>query len=227
MIYQDFENLFSLSRTKKYLIATSSKRVSAKRLYAQNLILSQSFHPLLITVEICLRNSISKALAIHFSDPDWILNQQTGFMVDPSLRGNQYIKREIDKAKNKILRKGYVITSDRLIAEQTFGFWIAFLDTDYSRLIGGCAMHAFPNRPSSLQRKQLYSIIKEVGDFRNRINHGEPICFTGNKIDTSKANNIFNHLKNISFWINPVLQPYLLRLENGMVARQIATINAI
>ncbi len=224
MNYNNFETYFSQARTNRYYLACALNPKKAQKLYLHNQKLAQAFHPLLITTEIWVRNAISEAMRIHFSDRNWIINQRIGFMTKLS---NNYILNEVNKAENKLRRLRIAVTSDKIIAEQTFGFWVTLLDSNHAPFIGGCTLHAFPHRSTTIQRHGLHTILKEVSGFRNRINHGEPICFTGNRIDTSKATNVFDHLKNISFWINPVLQPYLLRLENGMITRQIATINAI
>ena len=132
MKYQNVRLYISAPRLNKYLSATGSK-TKAVRLYKVNLKISQAFHPLLGVVEVVLRNRINTILSAHFSDPDWIINQRTGFMNDPALhfvykktgqmRTNNYLKKEVEKAQRRLNKSGAVITSGKIIAEQTLGFW--------------------------------------------------------------------------------------------------------
>ena len=54
-------------------------------LYFANMKIAQAFHPLLSSFEVILRNQLHYALARHFFDGNWIINQKTGFMIAPSL----------------------------------------------------------------------------------------------------------------------------------------------
>ena len=49
-------------------------------LYFANVKIAQAFHPLLSSFEVILRNQLHYALARHFSDGYWIINQKSGFM---------------------------------------------------------------------------------------------------------------------------------------------------
>ena len=106
-------------------------------LYFANMKIAQAFHPLLFSFEVILRNQLHYALARHFFDGNWIINQKTGFMIAPSLTytnkrtkkkvTNDYILKEVLKAEKKIVDRGVRVTSGRVIAEQTLGFWNSFL----------------------------------------------------------------------------------------------------
>lgn len=85
MKFSDVRLYISAPRINKYLIATGSK-TKAVKLYKANLKISQAFHPILGVMEVVLRNRLNTLISAHFSDPDWIINQKTGFMSDPSLR---------------------------------------------------------------------------------------------------------------------------------------------
>lgn len=64
-------------------------------LYYANLELAQAFHPLLGTFEVILRNQIHYALAAHFNDKEWIINQKNGFMQDRRLGTRFWLKSEV------------------------------------------------------------------------------------------------------------------------------------
>lgn len=82
----------SSSRYNRYLVATGNDIERAKKLYHANIRLAQAFHPLLSQFEVVLRNSLNIILSSHFRDPDWIINQKTGFMRHASLNPKLYLK---------------------------------------------------------------------------------------------------------------------------------------
>ena len=86
MRFRDFELYFSASRVNRYLTATGNSAEKAVKLYKANLKVSQAFHPLLGIFEVVLRNRLNDTLTSYFNDPNWIINQKTGFMSDPTLQ---------------------------------------------------------------------------------------------------------------------------------------------
>ena len=90
--------------------------------------LAQAFHPLLGALEVILRNRINTILTAHFSDPDWIVNQKTGLMADPSLTHidrrtgrritNDFLKSSVEKSERRFRRLRVPITSGKIIADQ-------------------------------------------------------------------------------------------------------------
>ena len=85
MKYKKVVRLYSNSRVAKYYRATNRNKNKAVMLYFANMKIAQAFHPLLSSFEVILRNQLHYALAHHFSDGNWIINQKTGFMIAPSL----------------------------------------------------------------------------------------------------------------------------------------------
>ena len=70
-------------------------------LYFANMKIAQAFHPLLSSFEVILRNQLHYALAHHFSDGNWIINQKTGFMIAPSLTyTNKRTKKKVTNDYN-------------------------------------------------------------------------------------------------------------------------------
>ena len=122
-------------------------------LYFANMKIAQAFHPLLSSFEVILRNQLHYALARHFSDGNWIINQKTGFMVAPfpdiyeqadkEKSTNDYILKEVLKAEKKIADRGVRVTTGRVIAEQTLGFWNSFYETHHYALFGWCTLPDF------------------------------------------------------------------------------------
>ncbi len=205
----------SRPRYNRYLNATGNDKNRANRLYNANIRLAQATHPILTQFEVVLRNSLNLQLSSYFVDTDWIINQKNGFMRNHSLRhSNFFLKSSVQKTEDKLKRRGIPITSGKIISDQTFGFWIAlFLGHHYS-LISGEPIHIFVNKPASEDRARIYSKLDEIRNFRNRVNHCEPLCFVGNNIDCTKVLDIRTKLYQLIEWIEPELIPFFESIDN-------------
>ena len=56
--------------------------------------------------------------------------------------------------------------------------------------------------------------VDKIKDFRNRVNHCEPICFVGHNIDCNEALNIRTTIYALIEWIDPNLIPFFEDIEN-------------
>lgn len=210
MNYNKLEYFLSQPRLERFLRSTGNSKSKAQQLYRINLRVSQAFYPILNLFEIFLRNSINNQVTSHFANPNWILNEKTGFMNDNSLRPSKfYLKNSVQKAENTIRRKRGTISSGKVIAEQSFGFWTSLFEPHHYRLIGGVIIHCFPNKPHNVNRSVISQKLNRIREFRNRIYHNEPICFNGNNIDFSSAENIRDEIFDILIWIDPELASYI------------------
>jgi hypothetical protein len=204
----------SAPRYSRYLTATNNNNGKAKRVYTANIKLAQAFHPILSQFEVIFRNSVNIVLVNHFGDADWIINQKTGFMSHRSLRGSNYfLKTCVQNTEEKLRRRRIPITSGKIIADQTFGFWLAlFLPHHYS-LIGGQPIHVFHYKPARENRASIYDRLDEVKNFRNRVNHCEPVCFVRNIIDCSLPLEIQTKIYELVEWMNPDLVPFFKKID--------------
>lgn len=149
-------------------------------------------------------------MSAYFADPDWIVHQKNEFMNNISVAGTKYFLRSsVVKAENTILRKGGVLTSGKIIAEQTLGFWTSLFDVHHYRLIGGTVIHAFPGKPPLANRSLLSQKLNRLREFRNRIYHNEPICFTGSVIDFGRAGIIRLEIYELLSWMDVELLDYV------------------
>lgn len=213
MKYKKVVRLYSNSRVAKYYRATNRNKNKAVMLYFANMKIAQAFHPLLSSFEVILRNQLHYALAHHFSDGNWIINQKTGFMIAPSLTytnkrtkkkvTNDYILKEVLKAEKKIADRGVRVTTGRVIAEQTLGFWNSFYETHHYALLAGVPCRIFKKLPPGFGRKEINDIIVQVRELRNRINHNEPICFVNRKCDFSYVKGMYTIISDFLTWIDP------------------------
>ena len=235
MKFRDFSQYFSAARVNRYLIAAGHSKSGAVKLYKANLKTSQAFHPLLGVIEVVLRNRLNDILTAHFKDPDWIINQKTGFMSDPSLRftykrtglkkTNDFLKTEVNKAEKRLLKAKTPITSGKIIAEQTLGFWTDLFEVHHYRLLKGKPIQIFRSLPPAHGRKEVNDELNKVRRFRNRINHNEPICFNGNNIDFTETLEVHKSIINLLTWIDPEITRMISDLDT--VKRTIGKATAI
>jgi hypothetical protein len=197
----------------RFFVATGTKS-GALDLYRANLQVSQAFYPILNLTETFLRNSLYACIESHFSNPDWIISEKNGFMSNPSLAySGYYLKNCVMNAENKMQRKGITVSAARVLAEQSFGFWVSLFEPVHYRLVGGSVIHSFPHKPAHVNRKTIFLMLGKIRDFRNRIYHNEPICFSGTSVDYSHARQIRNDIFDMLDWMNPDIQKYVQRFD--------------
>jgi Abi-like protein len=213
MKFAEIERHLSKPRINRYLRICGSKTAAIK-LYKANMKLSQAFHPLLGIIEVALRNNINHALSTYFGDSDWITNQKTGFMNSPTLRGTRfYLKTEVERTERKLRQRGVAVTSGRIIAEQTFGFWTDLFEPHHFRLIGASPMNSFMNLPAPNNRSTVAAKLKTIRKFRNRINHNEPIILYRNTMDLMLATEIHQSIIDVLNWLDPNLIRWIGELD--------------
>ena len=223
MEFTNFRNHFSSPRIGRYMTACSNDTKRCVKLYKSNLIVAQSFHPLLGSLEVVLRNGINDQLTSYFADPDWIINQKTGFMVHPILKyvskktaqveTNKFLLNSVKGAEKKLRKRGIGITSGRIISEQTFGFWTDLFENHHYKILKGRPIKLFKNLPAGFGRTEVLNELSKVRQFRNRINHNEPICFVGTAIDFSNTLSVYNSILNLLQWINPELLQWIKNID--------------
>ena len=99
MEYEKLEEYISKARLDRYLVSCGNSKDRAKKLYEANIMVAQSFYPILNLFEIFLRNSINEKLATHFNDDAWIINEKAGFMNDVSLAPKYWVKNQVVNAE--------------------------------------------------------------------------------------------------------------------------------
>lgn len=84
----------------------------------------------------------------------------------------QTIYSEIDKLGNHY-------SHDKLIPELNFGFWrYLFADAQMNALTQ-VPLRIFPRKPIALTHQDIFRILLQINELRNRIAHHEPLCFDG------------------------------------------------
>ncbi|RTY76030.1 hypothetical protein EKL96_00605 [Flavobacterium sp. LS1R10] len=210
MEYNKLEYYLSQPRLNRFLLASGNSKTKAQKLYRANLRVAQSFYPVLNLFEIFLRNIFNNQVSAHFANPNWIITEKNGFMNDHSLHSSRFfLKNSILTAERTIKRKGGLVTAGKVVAEQSFGFWTSLFDTHHYRLIGGIVIHSFSNKPAGINRSAISQKLNRIREFRNRVYHNEPVCFYGNAIDFSYAENIKNEIYEMLNWIDADLTDYV------------------
>lgn len=214
---------FSYPRINRYLNATGNNNQRAIKLYKHNLKVSQSFYSLISVLEVILRNKLSDKLSTHFSDINWIINQKSGFMIDPALTyihhrtrrpfTNDLLKRSVEKSEQKFNRARIPLSSGKIVADQSFGFWTEMFEVTHFRILRGTPIQIFPHLPSGTGRVDVFNRISKVRKFRNRISHHEPICFRTVVIDFTEARDVYNIIIELFNWIDPNLVKFIDDLD--------------
>jgi len=229
MKYKNFELHFSKPRLNRYYYAAGYSRTKAIRLYKQNLNVAQAMHPVIGIFEVVLRNSIQRAITEHFKDENWIMNQKEGFMSDKTLvfrnnpskisTRNDFLKKEVLKAEKKLKLKcsntpSMSINAGNIIAEQSFGFWTNYFEPHHYKILKGKPIQIFSDLPQGIGRKEILNKLNAIRQFRNRINHNEPICFVDNKFSYSEIQAIHQSIYELLRYIDARLISFVESIDN-------------
>jgi hypothetical protein len=225
-VYVKITKYISANRLQKYEQVCGGNRQKVLKLYQTNIRLSQAFYPLLSLFEVVLRNAINEELTDCFSDPDWITNEQSGFMSSPSLLRydfgkkktvpNHFMKKKVSEVI-KDLHGSH--TQGKIIANLTFGFWTAFFDVPHYKILLGRPIKIFSRLPPSCNRSIVYQKLKRINDFRNRVYHNEAIIFTldvsGNVVfDLQQSKEIYQDLNDLFQWLDLDYMAWTKRIDN-------------
>jgi len=217
--YPNIQKYISSERLRKYEKVCHNDQQKSLKLYQTNLRLSQAFYSMLSLFEVILRNAINEELTSHFDDTNWLRTQQTGFMDHHSLqqRGRDgYLKQMVSKSFREL---GPYANQGKIIADLTFGFWVAFFDVKHYRILGGKPIQIFKALPSEINRNNIHTRLKKVRDFRNRVYHNEPIIYKkdedGNPtFNLTEANEIFEIIKDFYKWLELDFKKWTKRINN-------------
>ena len=211
--FEIFEKYLSTPRIGRYMLAKNLDKELCVNLYKSNLNICKSFHPIIGVFEVVLRNEIDKIFSNYFNDEDWIINQQTSFMIDPSLSyidnqtgkivNNRFILNSVKTVTEKLNKKGIKITSNKVLSEQSLSFWTEMFEKNYYKVLKGKPIQIFKFLPSKVNRVEVLNILNQIRKFRNRINHNEPICFYKNTVNLQLPLHIYESIIQLLNWINP------------------------
>lgn len=206
MIFSDFENIFSTSRTSRYLEACNGDTKKAMTLYRLNLHISQEMFTIISCFEVALRNFIDKRLTDSLG-ADWLRDSCIGDGVF-----NNELCRRTCRIINKAYRKRLSLNDyshEQLLSDMEFGVWKYMFASNEYRCTGRVLLSIFRNRPTSTPEVQynntyVFNELHKINAIRNRIAHHEPICFQAHSdmISTSYINNVYNSIKTLFYWLD-------------------------
>lgn len=224
--YLKITKYISAHRLQKYEQVCGRNKQKVLKLYQTNLLLSQAFYPLLSLFEVVLRNAINEEMANYFNDPNWIINQQTGFMSDSSLLKYDNNKKKMVPNKFMKIKVSDVIrdlhgkhTQGKIIANLMFGFWTAFFDKSHYKILSGRPIQIFQHLPPGGNRELVYKKLKRINDFRNRVYHNEAIIFdldgSGNIVfDLQRSKEIYTDIKDLFQWLGLEYNSWTKKIDN-------------
>lgn len=236
MNYKKFSKTYSYSRTFRYYRAAGKDKNKAKKMYYANQRLARAFLPLINTFEVVLRNRLHYANADFFGDVQWMINQKTGFMADPSLTHvnkktkkkviNDFLLKEVMRAEKKLKDNNRNVTAGRVIAELNLGFWNSLYEPHHYALLKGVPCKIFNSLPTGFGRKQINDYIIHIRTLRNRISHNEPLCFNGKIFDMSYAKGLYIKIVDFLSWIDPNIMKEIQNENMDHVLEEISNMEA-
>lgn len=199
MDFATLEWVFSTDRLQPYLAFYKGDQKKATLHYQANLKISESFYTVLSLFEVALRNSLNRELSKLFGTHDWYLH----------LHQLNALDRTINRAKNQILKRDEVVSSAKVIAELTPGFWISLFNAEYERTLWKDLRRAFPFLEKRERQRHRVSVpLNRIRNFRNRVYHNEPIAWNMQSLEL-----IHNEIMEVLGWINRQLPEYAQSLS--------------
>jgi len=137
-------------------------------LYKWNCALSESFYPLLQTIEVSFRNSVHQSIVQKFGDENWLWKNALLLAKE---------KLIVNKVINVFEKKQKSYCVGDLIAELKFGFWTALLDKRYEQKLWPKIIKLTLPGMDNKQRRidNIRTRFHVIRKFRNRIMHYEPV----------------------------------------------------
>lgn len=139
----------------------------ALELYGWNIQISEAFFPVLSAAEVCLRNTVSARLIGKYGHKWWD-NEQFHSLI--GIKGKKIVLRT-----HKSLARDDVVTSGKMIAALTFGFWVKMLRPENVEILWDPLHPHFTDLPATVSYEDFYKRCCDIANFRNRIFHHEPI----------------------------------------------------
>lgn len=205
MDWQLREAVFSAPRRGRYLSKYAEDAGRAGAAYDQNVLLAQALMPALQTVEIALRNAVHHSLTRSIGRQDW-------WTALPAPEFN-WLRDVASEARTKISRRKERATTDKIVAELTFGSWTRLFNSQHGQTLWGRLMLAFPTCPKiKRQRATISSAVNHIRDLRNRVMHHEPLLWV-----TPSVEEVHTIILEVLDWIDPGINLWLAQHDSVRV----------
>ena len=187
---------------ERYFILYPNDESRAVKHYQYNIKLTEAFYTSLSVLEVALRNALSRELKTMTGRDEW-------YVIFANTPGLTKLNKYITQATKQIVGRHEQITSSKIIAELTLGFWVSLLNAEYERLLWKDLRRAFPYIPKKdRKRKNVSAPLNRFRAFRNRVFHNESICW-----NMKKVQEIHDELLLVLEWINKDLPEWLKEID--------------
>ena len=187
---------------ERYFILYPNDESRAVKHYQSNIKLTEAFYTSLSVLEVALRNALSRELKTMTGRDDW-------YAIFANTPGLTKLNKYITQATKQIVGRHEQITTSKIIAELTLGFWVSLLNAEYERLLWKDLRRAFPYIPKKdRKRKNVSAPLNRFRSFRNRVFHNESICW-----NMKKVQEIHDELLLVLEWINKDLPEWLKEID--------------
>lgn len=206
--FQHIEGILHVERIDAYRQDGADPTITLSR-YLLNMALSESFYPALQFAEIALRNAVHRELSARCGADAWYDS--------PLSRLTPWQQDKVTEAKDSLRKRRKPLTSGRIVAELTFGFWTGFFNNFHARTgIGSyLSKNAFPHAPATEQyQAKLDKRWLEIRDLRNRVFHHERILHWKDLDARHEA------ILNIIAWMSPELHDLAKVLDRFVLIRK-------
>lgn len=202
MNWNDLEKHFSLARLGRYRASCDGDEARAARAYVNNILLAEAMMPMLNVLEIALKNSIHRRLAILYGRLDW----WEAWIGNPLFA---WQSREIAGARAKLQRRLETATPDKIVAELAFGFWSSLFNVQFQSVLWKDLRLVFPRCPKvQRQRHTISAALNQVRKLRNRVFHHEQLLWLTPSLIDLHAIGI-----EVAGWLDPQLSPWLYQYD--------------
>ena len=203
-LFRSLEGALASDRLAAYRRGDTDKDVLTR--YLWNTALSESLYPVLQYLEIGLRNNLHNAISTVYGS--------TWYDRQPSILEHDQ-QRMVGDAKQKLQRSHKPLTTGRIVAELTFGFWTSLFNRRYEVRPNGTPVlwpmllaPVFPHVPRFLRtRHEMSRRLTDIRVLRNRVFHHEPIWHD------PTLHNKYNEIVAMIRWINGDLFDMALLLD--------------
>lgn len=197
---QEIQKHFTAYHFYSYLSAANNF-ADALNIYQINVQLCEAMYPCLHTIEITLRNSIHTVLKNKYGQ-EWFSCE--------ALQLTEHEREEINKAIEKLQRRGCIEISDAIVSEMTFGFWKSLIQKKFyeDSIWKPCCKSIFTGaKPRELNLKIIRSKIQRILNLRNKVFHHE--CVWNNEEICDTYEDIYRFI----FWMNPKVFTWAKRFD--------------
>lgn len=171
--------------------------------YELNLVISKNMYIPLSVLEVSIRNAVNNHFS-QFYGNGWVLNEARFLQRDAI--------RKIIEAKKRIEERNETLSSEKLVAELSFGFWTSLFQQPYDKVLRFTNLkQIFSNLPKKndkmVDRKYISAQLNLIRAFRNRIFHYEKI------VQKPKYENIEDKVYEILNYLHIELSNYVEKVN--------------